>query len=104
MAETRARHAEYTLEWPIEHEGRAIDRITLHHLTGGEVADLQERMIGDGASDAAMIAAFADQPAEVIAARDADDFLELKDMVIGFLPRRIREAVERAVAADPEQS
>ena len=104
VAETRARHAEYTLEWPIEHEGETIDSITLRRLTGGEVAGLQERMIGDGATDAAMIAAFADRPAEVIAALDADDFLELKDMVVGFLPRRIREAVEQALEADPEQS
>ena len=100
VAETRARHADYTLEWPIEHDGQAIETITLRRLTGGEVAGLQERMMGDGASDSAMIAAFADRPAEVIAALDADDFLELKDMVITFLPRRIREAVEQAVAAE----
>ncbi len=68
VAETRARHAEYALEWPIEYEGWTIDRITLHRLTGAEVADLQDRMIDKGASEVALIAIFADQPAEVIAA------------------------------------
>lgn len=83
------------LEWPaLLGDGRTITTITLHRLTGGEVAELQEAMTGDNATDAAMIAAFADQPAGVIAALDADDFMELKEAVVDFLPKRIRSALE----------
>lgn len=83
------------LEWPLDRpDGQTITAITLRRLTGGEVAALQDAMTGDNATDAAMIAAFADQPADVIAALDADDFMELKEAVVDFLPKRIRSALE----------
>ncbi len=86
------------LEWPLDRpDGETITTITLRRLTGGEVAELQEAMTGDNATDAAMIAAFADQPAAIIAALDADDFMELKEAVVDFLPKRIRSALETAL-------
>lgn len=88
------------LEWPLEYEGQSIEQVTLRRLTGGEVAGLQDAMMAEGATDAGMIAAFADQPEAVIAALDADDFYALKDAVVDFLPRRIRQALEAVLAEE----
>lgn len=88
------------LEWPLEYEGQSIEQVTLRRLTGGEVAGLQDAMMAEGATDAGMIAAFADQPEAVIAALDADDFYTLKDAVVDFLPRRIRQALEAVLAEE----
>lgn len=100
---TRAdRMATVALDWPLTVNGAEVASITLRRLTGGEVAALQEQMLGAAADEPALIAAFADQPSEVIAILDADDFLSLKERVVDFLPRRIRAALEAAMAAEAE--
>lgn len=99
MADPKLKMKAVDLEWPVEVDGQTISQVTLRRLTGGEVAGLQDAMMGDGANDAAMIAAFADQPASVIAQLDADDFMELKERLVDFLPKRIRAALE-AMARD----
>lgn len=100
-----------TLDWPLSVNGEEVDKIQMRRLTGGEVAALQDAMLGDGASEVGLVAAFCDQPADVIAQLDADDFLTLKDRVADFLPQRIRRALEAALTAavsstqaDPAQS
>lgn len=93
------RMATVPLEWPVQVDGAEVAAVTLRRLTGGEVAALQEQMMGDAPSEAALIAAFADQPLDVISALDADDFLTLKDRVFDFLPKRIRAALEAASEA-----
>ena len=90
------------LEWPLDLDGEMILSITLRSIVGSEVAALQEAMLAEGATDEAMIAAFADQPAEVIGQLDADDFMTLKEMVVDFLPRRIRAALQAAIQAEAE--
>lgn len=101
MIDTKtARSKSILLEWPLDlPDGSTLTEITLRRLTGGGVAALQDAMVGDNATDAAMISAFCDQPAEVIARLDADDFLEIKDQVIDFLPKRIRTALEAVLSA-----
>lgn len=103
MADPKLKMKTFDLEWPLEVEGQTISQITLRRLTGGEVAALQDAMMGDGANDAAMIAAFADQPAPVIAQLDADDFMELKERLVDFLPKRIRAALEAAAKEAAEE-
>ncbi len=104
MSDQKLRLKTVPLEWPLELDGATVSEITLRRLTGGEVAKLQSAMLDEDASDEAMIAAFADQPAEVIAALDADDFMELKELVVDFLPRRIRAALEAVLlAADQDE-
>ena len=88
------RMATVPLEWPVQVDGAEVAAVTLRRLTGGEVAAIQEQMMGDASSEAALIAAFADQPLDVISGLDADDFLTLKDRVFDFLPKRIRAALE----------
>lgn len=88
-----------TLDWPLKVDGDDVRAIHLHRLTGGEVATLQEAMLGETSSETELIAAFCDQSAAVIAQLDADDFLRLKDRVADFLPQRIRKAMEVAMAA-----
>lgn len=91
----KPRTASITLEWPLDLDEVALDVITLRRLTGGEVAALQETMMAGG-SEADMLAAFCDQPADIIAQLDADDYLELKARVVDFLPKRLREMMEAA--------
>ena len=90
---TRPRTATIQLDWPLDAEDAGLDKITLRRLTGGEVAALQELMMAGG-SEADMLAAFCDQPAEIINQLDADDYLELKAAVVDFLPKRLREMME----------
>lgn len=102
---TRERMAVVSLDWPLEVDGGLVSEVILRRLTGAEVAALQERMMGDAPSEEQLLAAFADQPVDVIAALDADDFITLKDRVVDFLPKRIRaalEAVMKAEMPDPE--
>ena len=89
----RPRTATLQLEWPLGRGETDLTEITLRRLTGGEVAALQEQMMAGG-SEADMLAAFCDQPADVIAQLDADDYLDLKAKVVDFLPRRLREMME----------
>lgn len=93
------RMATVPLEWPLLVDGAEVAAVTLRRLSGGEVAALQEKMMGDTPSEEALIASFADQPLSVISALDADDFLALKDRVFDFLPKRIRAALEAASEA-----
>ena len=52
--------------------------------------------------DALHVGSLAHQPAHLgeIAALDADDFYALKDAVVDFLPRRIRQALEAVLAEE----
>ncbi|MDO5631146.1 MAG: phage tail assembly protein [Paracoccus sp. (in: a-proteobacteria)] len=94
-----ARTATLELDWPLElDDGSVLDQITLRRLTGAEVADLQEQMVPCGISEAALLAAFCDQSADIIASLDADDFIELKERVVDFLPKRLRAMVEAEMA------
>lgn len=99
FAGSQPRTLEFPLEWPLvltAEDGSTTDvnSITLRRLNGGEVAALQEAVTGGNIDEAAMIAMFADQPGEVIAALDADDLLALKDKVVDFLPKALRRALE----------
>ncbi len=89
----RPRIATIQLEWPLDFDETALTEISLRRLTGGEVASLQEKMMAGG-SEADMLAAFCDQPADIIAQLDADDYLDLKAKVVDFLPKRLRELME----------
>jgi len=95
----RSRMKSIDLDWPLLVDGVTVEAISLRRLTGGEVADLQERMVADGGTDAAMCAQFADQPATVLCALDQDDLEKVKEAVFDFLPHRIREGIEAEAAS-----
>lgn len=87
------------LEWPLQlADGRKLEVISLRRLTGGEVATLQTRLMEAEGRDEVMIAAFSDEPAEVIMALDQDDYMAVKAAAFDFLPRRLRQAIEAQAA------
>ena len=88
----RPRTETLALEWPLEVDGKRLDRIELRRLTGAEMVALQDIATREGFYDAELFALVCDQPAAVLRALDQDDWLALKEKVLDFLPRRFREA------------
>jgi hypothetical protein len=76
------------LEWPIEHDGRVIDKITVRRMTGAEVSAFIATLRDN--PEAARLSMY-DVPHEVIDALDADDYAAIQKAVNDFLPRALRE-------------
>lgn len=78
------------LAWPVQIGDQRIDALTVRRLTGRDFARLTRLPEGD--ESAALVALMTDQPIDVIAALDADDFANLSEICQDFLPARMRAA------------
>src|SRR4051812_3697995 len=76
------------LEWPIEHDGKVIDSITVRRMTGAEVSAFVAAMREN--PEGARLSMY-DVPHEVIDALDADDYAAIQKAVNDFLPRVLCE-------------
>lgn len=90
FAGDRVRSAIVPLEWPIEFDGRVIDKITVRRMTAKEVSDFVETTRAEGKAELPMF----DCPMAVIDALDADDSDAVNRAVLDFLPRSLRTADE----------
>ena len=79
------------LEWPLNYNGQTYDAVTVHRMTGQEVADFIKASNDEVAT--ARLPMF-DVPVEVIDALDPDDAEQVNKAVEDFLPRALRAATE----------
>jgi len=93
----KARFKDVPLEWPLMVDGVKLSHVTVRRLKAKEVAALQEGMQGGGIAEVDLVAMFTDQPAEVVGELDQDDLVDIKEVVFGFLPRTVREALEAEI-------
>ena len=94
----KTRFRDVPLAYPLRVDGEILDKITVRRLTAREVKGLQEAMDDHGFLFERMIQPFTDQPQCVLDALDQDDFAELAETVIDFLPEKMRAELENARA------
>ncbi len=94
----KARFRDVPLAYPLKVDGEVLDKITVRRLTAREVKGLQEAMDDNGFLFERMIQPFTDQPQCVLDALDQDDFAEVAETVIDFLPEKMRAELENARA------
>lgn len=78
------------LTWPVQIGDQRIDTLTIRRLTGRDFGRLTRLPEGDEST--ALAALMTDQPIDVIAALDADDFANLTEACQDFLPSLMRAA------------
>ncbi len=86
----RPRFRDVPLDFPLLVDGETVDTVTVRRLTAAEVGEMQDAMGVDGFQFERLMAAFTDQPQEVLDALDQDDFAEVSETVLDFLPERMR--------------
>jgi len=78
---TRERSGTFTLEYPVEYDGKVYTTITVSRLTGTQL----QAFFDDERKDKRL--PIFDVPDEVLAELDADDDLKLQAFAAPFLPR-----------------
>ncbi|WP_224825585.1 phage tail assembly protein [Cognatishimia sp. MH4019] len=86
------------LTYPLLVDGEPLNSVTVRRLKGHEVRELQEGVDDAGLNFDKMIQSFTDQPQYVLDALDQDDFAEVAETVIDFLPVKLRNEMENARA------
>ena len=94
----KARFKNVPLDYPLKVDGVEVNKITVSRLKAREVKDLQETMDESGFLFERLIQPFTDQPQCVLDALDQDDFAEVAETVIDFLPEKMRAELENARA------
>jgi hypothetical protein len=94
----KARFKDVPLSYPLNVDGALVNKITVRRLTAREVKDLQETMDENGFLFERLIQPFTDQPQCVLDALDQDDFAEVAETVVDFLPEKMRAELENARA------
>jgi hypothetical protein len=91
IVSTRERHADVSLDWPVEFDGKTNATIRVRRVTGLEVETFLKE-IGALKGDAPMLKPpMIDCPIEVYEALDDDDRLRVEEAMVAFLPRRLTE-------------
>lgn len=80
-----------TLTYPVEYDGKVYRTITVTRMTVAQVRDFTVQVSDD--PDGARLPMF-DAPKEVMDALDPDDYAEVDRVVLDFLPRNMRAALE----------
>lgn len=80
------------LEWPVEYDGVVYEALTVRRAHG---ADFRKMASFGGDEDMKLAALLTGAPAEVIAALDGEDYLNLQEVVKTFLPRKLQQMAEQ---------
>lgn len=94
----KIRFKDVPLDYPLKVDGELLDKITVRRLTGLEVRGLQEAMDENGFLFERMIQPFTGQPQYILDALDQDDFAEVAETVVDFLPEKMRAELDNARA------
>lgn len=86
------------LRYPLMVDGVRVEGVTVQRLRAIEVKRLQEAMEDGGFMFERLIQPFTNHPQAVLDALDQDDFAELAEAVIDFLPEKMRAEMENARA------
>ena len=93
----KPRTSSYTLQWPIDYNGRTITQLLLKRVTVGEIAEWQkksEETKGDSRLPIFVMMDGSDISEDVWAAMDVDDMDALSEAAMDFLPKRYRALME----------
>lgn len=84
--------AEYELEFPVTLEGEEITKVPFFHLKGRDFAKIRRlQSANDDDAELGMIAVITHLPIEVIGELRIEDFVEVAEIVEGFLPSKLLE-------------
>mgnify|MGYP001279919987 CR=1 FL=1 len=91
---SKSRFCEVPLDFPLLIDGKKLKAVTVHRLTAKAVGEVQAGLEENGFSFDALMQPFTDQPQEVLDALDQDDYAKVEEAVLGFLPVKMRAALE----------
>lgn len=77
------------LEFPFEHDGVLVEKVTIRRLTTAEMGEIAERH-GSNFSVFNAYAVMTGLPAEVLMGLEACDGAEVSEVAYDFLPRRLK--------------
>lgn len=94
----KARFRDVPLAYPLKVDGEVLDKITVRRLTGLEVVSLQQSLSEEGFIFERVVERYTEQPGYILDALDQDDFTEVSETVIDFLPEKMRADLNAGIA------
>lgn len=93
----KARFRDVPLVYPLKVDGEVLDKITVRRLTGREVKTLQQAVSEEGFIFEKVVERYTAQPDYILDALDQDDFTEVSETVIDFLPEKMRADLQAGI-------
>lgn len=90
----KVRSKEVPLEWPVQYDGKVYDNLVVRRPFGSDFRRMAD-FDPDKAEELQLASMLTEVPIEVIEALDADDYMELQEIVKDFLPRKLKDMAKQ---------